>query len=441
VAELALAVAQAQTAGANGHSHGRLFAPMTVEQLEDEAALDSAISVAGLAPPRTGEPEQVLLTGATGFLGAYLLHDLLKTTDAIVHCLVRAGDAASGLQRLRQNLATFGLWDEGNAGRIVPVLGDLAHERLGLTAAGFDGLATSIDVIYHNGAMVNFVHGYAAHKPANVLGTQAVLRLAATERVKPVHFVSTLSVFHTLTHADGRAFREDDDLAQVGVPYGGYAQSKWVAERLVAQAGQRGLPVATYRPGPISGNSRTGAWNKGDFVASLVQVCLAMNAVPRLDLPADIVPVDYVSGAIVALSRQPTDFGRVYHLCNPRPAPFASIVDWARSRGYPLRSLPFEAWQAELLGLAAQFPANINSPFLPLIEDVTLEQVFMPRFACDNTLAGLAETDIVCPPLDAELLNRYLDHLMRRGLVPRPSAFPEGSAPGSLSLAAETELA
>jgi hypothetical protein len=110
-------------------------------------------------------------------------------------------------------------------------------------------------------------------------------------------------------------------------------------------------------------------------------------------------------------------------------------------RGYPLRRLPFEAWQAELLNLAAQYPGAINSPFLPLIEDVTLEQVFMPRFACDNTLAGLAGTGIACPPLDEPLLDRYLDHLLRRGLVPRPPSFQGAADPGTLALATETEPA
>jgi len=440
IAGLTLAVEQALLAppngtgpGSNGNPnnngagrHGsRLFGTPSVAALKAEATLDESINIEGLEPARLGAPAHILLTGATGFVGAFLLHDLLYNLPAAqVHCLVRAPTPEAGLERLRRNLATYRLWDDTLAARIVPVLGDLTTPRLGQSEAEFDALAEQIDVIYHNGAMVNFVHGYAAHKPANVGGTTTVLGLATRRRVKPVHFVSTLSVFHTPTHPGQRQLREDDDLEAIGTPYGGYAQSKWVSEALVRQAGARGLPVAIYRPGSISGSSRTGAWNTDDFIGSLLKLCLTLNSVPDLDLGADVVPVDYVSGAIVALSQQPRAYGKIHHLSNPSPLPFEKVVAWARGRGYPLRVLPFEGWQSEVLGLAARFPANLNSPFLPLIEDVSLEQVFMPRFDCTNTLTGLAGTGVACPPLEPALLDMYVTHLVETGFLPRPSAAP-----------------
>jgi amino acid adenylation domain-containing protein/thioester reductase-like protein len=339
---------------------------------------------------------------------------------ASIHCLVRAPDPAAGLLRVRRNLEAYGLWDERLAPRIIPVLGDLAQPTFGLEAAAFSRLAAQTDVIYHNGAMVNFVHTYAAHKPANVVGTTTVLRLAALERAKAVHFVSTLSVFHTPSHPGGRVYTETEDLVAVGAPYGGYAQSKWVSEHLVAEAGRRGVPVVIYRPGSIGGHSRTGAANADDLLGSLTRLCLALNCVPELDLNADVVPVDYVSGAIVALSRQPESFGKVFHLANPSPLPFPQVVAWLRQRGYPVRQVSFAEWQAELLSLAARFPASVSSPYLPLVEEVSLEQVFMPRFDCANTLAALQGTGLVCPPLDSALLGLYLNRLMQTGILPMP---------------------
>jgi thioester reductase-like protein len=352
-------------------------------------------------------------------MGAFLLHELLRASPAVIHCLVRAPNPAAGLLRVRRNLEAYGLWDEKFNTRIQPVLGDLAQPRFGLDQAAFDDLAATVDVIYHNGALVNFIHAYAAHKPTNVTGTETALRLSTRRRVKPLHFVSSLSVFHTPNHPGDRVFSEDDDLDVVGAPFGGYAQSKWVSEKLVAQAGARGLPVAIYRPGPITGHSRTGVSNTDDLVGSLTRVCLALNCAPDVDLSADLVPVDYVSAAIVALSRQRELTGRIYHLANPQPLPFRQIIDWMAGRGYTLRRLPFAEWQAELLSLAERFPASVSSPYLPLIEEITLEQVFMPRFDSTHTLAGLAGTGIACPPLDAVLLDTYLDHWTGTGLVPR----------------------
>ncbi|MCC7358230.1 MAG: amino acid adenylation domain-containing protein [Anaerolineales bacterium] len=427
VAGLAQAVEQARSAAAagNGHNgHGsRLFGALTVADLKAEAVLDPSLTVAQREAAHAAAPTQLLLTGATGFVGAFLLHELLQAWPAAqVYCLVRAPSREAGRERLRKNLSNYHLWDETLATRIVPVLGDLSQPQLGQPDDAWADLAEQIEVIYHNGAMVNFVHGYAAHKPANVGGTETVLRLAFRRHAKPVHFVSTLSVFHTATHPGQRRLLESDNLEAIGAPYGGYAQSKWVSEALVRAAGERGLPIAIYRPGSISGSSRTGAWNTEDFIGSLLRLCLMLNSVPDLDLGADVVPVDYVSSAIVALSQQPASLGRIFHLSNPAPLPFARIVEWARGRGYPLRVVAFDAWQAELLRLAAQFPANIGSPFLPLIEDVTQEQVFMPRFDCANTLAGLAGSGVACPPLEPALLDMYLDHLTKTGFLPRPGA-------------------
>src|SRR6185503_14871844 len=145
-------------------------------------------------------------------------------------------------------------------------------------------LAATVDVIYHNGALVNFIHAYAAHKPTNVTGTETALRLATRRRVKPLHFVSSLSVFHTPNHPGDRVFSEDDDLDAVGAPFGGYAQSKWVSEKLVAQAGARGIPYAIYRPGLVSGHSLTGAWNTQNLISSMTRVCMLLGSVPDLNV-------------------------------------------------------------------------------------------------------------------------------------------------------------
>ena len=252
------------------------------------------------------EPGNILLTGATGFVGAFLLHDLLRMTSARVHCLLRAEDVEQGYLRLKRNLDVYSLWNESFAERIKPVIGDLGEPQLGLSADDFERLANQVDLIYHNGAMVNFVYPYRAHKASNVLGTQEVLRLASQTRLTPVHVVSTLSILYSGGINDGRVLHEDADLDQVGAPFGGYAQSKWVAEKLVMQAGARGIPVAIYRPGLVSGHSLTGAWNTDNLISSMTRACVLLGSVPNLDVTVNIVPVDFVSAAIIHLSKDPS---------------------------------------------------------------------------------------------------------------------------------------
>src|SRR5205085_442557 len=104
-----------------------------------ETTLDPAIRPDGLAPP-TAEPTSILLTGATGFLGAFVLDELLRQTRARVICLARAGSDAEAAERVRRNLRGYGLDAAARSDRIVPLAGDLARPLLGLSPGRFDTL-------------------------------------------------------------------------------------------------------------------------------------------------------------------------------------------------------------------------------------------------------------------------------------------------------------
>nr|WP_282202311.1 non-ribosomal peptide synthetase [Kitasatospora fiedleri] len=140
----------------------------------------------------TGPLGRVLLTGATGFLGAYLLAELVRSTPATVECLVRAGSDREAGQRLRTALERYGLWTPQLAARTVALAGDLARPRLGLDEERFARLAARTDAVFHSGAAVNLTYPYEELRPANVTGTEEVLRLAARSGRAAVHHVSTI---------------------------------------------------------------------------------------------------------------------------------------------------------------------------------------------------------------------------------------------------------
>ena len=268
--------------------------------------------------------------------------------------------------------------------------------------------------------MVNFVYPYSAHKASNVLGTQEILRLASRGRLKPVHHVSTLSILHNGDHDDGRVYCETDDLDQTGAPFGGYAQSKWVAEKLVMEAGARGIPYAIYRPGLVSGHSRTGAWNTDNMISSMTRACLLLGTAPDLDVVANIVPVDFVSAAIIHLSKQPENWKQVYHLENPSPLHLDPLLECLNAEGFQPRKAPFEEWRSQLFKAVAYMESGGWEPYLPLIEELEEKQIFMPRIDLTNTLAKLEGSGIVCPPVDGQLLNTYIQAFIAHGLVEVP---------------------
>jgi thioester reductase-like protein len=393
--------------------------------LEAEAILDRNIQPESPLQS-TCQLNNIFLTGATGFLGAFLLYELLQDTQAKIYCLVRAETIESAQHRLQSCLQSYLLWEESFSSRMIPVVGDLSQPLLGLSQPQFQALADEIDIIYHNGAWVHHTLPYSSLKAANVLGTQEVLRLACLSKVKPVHFISTKSVFAETDSQKVQIIREQERLDPNRLPIGGYAQSKWVAEKLVTIARDRSLPVSIYRIGAIGGHSQTGVFNTNDFLYKFIQGCIQLGSAPVGTTMLDIMPVDYVARAIVSLSKQPASWGE-FHLVHPQPTSVDVLFDQLCSRGYSIQRLPYDQWRAMLLKIAESSPDHPLYAIFSLFatnrsggsHSATLQ------FDCQNTLTRLAETSIVCPPIDATLLNTYLSYLMQNGFLDAPTQCSE----------------
>lgn len=387
-----------------------------VDLLRAEARLPADLAV---PPGRLAAPARaVLCTGATGFLGAYLLADWLAHSTATMHCLVRAETPAAALDRVRANLRRYGLWRPEYAARLIGVPGDLGAPRLGLSDGDFAELGERLDAVVHNGGVVNFVAPYSALRPANVGGTLEVLRLASTGRPSAVHLVSTLGVFVTPSHS-GTLVREGDVPADCdGLP-DGYNASKWVADTLVRAARDRGLPVSVHRPARITGDAGSGLGNTDDFFSRLLKTCVQLGAVPEIDDPADLAPVDYVGAGIGHLTRAgaTTD----HHYYNNQTMSYAALADALASFGYPVTSVPYPRWRAALLDR----PDAALARLAPLF-DVETPVRTQPDFDCTGTEATLAAAGITCPPADERLLHTYLSAFVAAGFL----APPPGSVHG-----------
>jgi amino acid adenylation domain-containing protein/thioester reductase-like protein len=400
--------------------------------LNAEAVLDPSIHPGALPLVSTEsscEPSSIFLTGATGFLGAFLLHELLQQTQAEIYCLVRAKSLEDASQRLRNNLDRYDLWSDAIGSRIIPVVGDLSSPRLGLSNEQFQILASTIDIIHHNGGLVNFVYPYSVLKAPNVLGTQEILRLACHTKVKPVHFVSTAGVFSPAAYGDVPVVREQDALDRTEGLYG-YTQSKWVAEKLLMAAQERGLPTCIYRPYWIEGHSQTGVSNEADFLRSLIKGCIQLGIAPDWEMRADIVPIDYLSQALVYLSKQQPSFGKAFHLSNPRSMSWNQLVAWMQEFGYPIEHVSYQDWMAAVIDRVT--PDNALHPFLAfLCEKIPEQQKTVPELYfgakslnldCQNVNDGLAGTTIVCPAVDHQLLSTYFSYFIRTGFLTAPLA-------------------
>lgn len=398
-----------------------------------EATLPDDIQPDIGTPANSTDPEAVLLTGATGFLGAYLLHETLAQTNATVYCLVRAKDTASAQQRIQKNLDHFSLWQPALAHRIVPVPGNLSKPQLGLSTDQFQYLADTVDIIYHNGAMVNFMHPYTVMKATNVTATETIIRLASRSKVKPIHFLSTLGVFSPIAYEDNQLIVEDDEPSNPSGLYG-YTQSKWVAEKLLTIAQQRGIPSTIYRPAWIEGHSKTGVCNSNDFLRGLIKGCIQLGLAPDWPMGIDVVPVDYIGKAIVHFSCHQTANGQTYNFVNAQAIDWNQLVDWIDTYGYPLKRIPYRDWLDLIKADVKPGSDNALAPFLAFLTelspeyDMTIPEMYFKaqglRFEkqkLNRALEGWADPY----PAVLDVLPAYFDYFIRSGFLAPPAAVPK----------------
>ncbi|KAI0419391.1 enterobactin synthetase component F [Xylaria grammica] len=395
--------------------------------LETDSILPAQFQPHSTDMKRLSEAETVLLTGTTGYLGAFLLHTLIETTTAHVICLVRFTDVsedrnqAGGMARVRGNLLDLGLWNDSMLERIEILPANLSRTRLGLSPDAFDELASRVQVIIHSAATVNLVYPYAAMRGANVVGTREIVRLAC-QAGATVHHISTNGVLPNSIEG----WDEDSMVAIGDVPeklLDGYGQTKWVAEQLILAAAERGLPARIYRPGTISGHSTSGSSNTYDLLNALVVESLQLGHAPNVDgWYAEMTPADFVSKAILSIADIANTKQRIFHLGDPNPLPTKELFVILGELGYPTKPLGWEDWVAlwnEQRGSGPGdkiFTVDILRRGMPTIEALKWVTVLKDP----KTAPLLAESGLKRPEIDSKLFQTYTRHFCARGWLPRP---------------------
>ncbi|OSX63506.1 hypothetical protein POSPLADRAFT_1180438 [Postia placenta MAD-698-R-SB12] len=400
-------------------------------------------SYLSIAADYTSRPLTIFLTGATGFLGAFILRDLLSRPERVrkVICLVRAPDSGKALERLRDAASGRGVWDEEwiQQSRLEAVKGDLDQELFGLDRPTWTRITNEADAVVHNGALVHWVYPYERLRPANVIGTLTALELAATSKPKLFVFVSSTSAIDTeyyvqLSDSLSReqnslgGVPEDDDLegARLNLKTG-YGQSKWVSEKLLFEAGRRGLNGHILRPGYVVGDSLSAVTNTDDFIWRMVKGCIQLGLVPDINNTVNMVPVDHVARctALAALAPLPSprDTLSVLHVAaHPRPT-FNDFLSSLARYGFTTERCEYLVWRRQLERHVMEVQDNALFPLLHFVLDDLPTSTKAPELNDTNMRALLAphvhETNRT---VDDELMGRYLAWLVRTEFLPPPSA-------------------
>ena len=437
-----------------------------LDYAKDAQVLESELPASFMRATPAGEPRVVLLTGATGFLGAYVLADLLdKRRNHVqkVYVHVRANDAGSAQRRLRDALAGRGLWREAweQEGRVQAVVGDLSKPHLGLNDEDWAHLAKEVDVIVHNGALVHWVYPYSKLRAANVLSTMAVMRLANEGRPKSVAFVSSTSALDTeyyirFSDTSAQGVLESDPLnGSASDLKSGYGQSKWVAERLLMAAASRGLAAVIIRPGYVVGDSKTAVTNTDDFLFRLIKGSAQLGLIPDMNNTINMVPVDHVarvtSLAGLAAIQWPENHqthAAVFHVTSHPTIRYNEFLGALIEYGWNVRPVEYLEWRTALenhvLASAAAGNTGLDAdsnalfPLLHFVLDDLPTSTKSPELNDANTTKLLTEAhelDVV-RGVDVPLVGLYLSWLVAVGFLPPPASksartlptLPEGAA-------------
>lgn len=343
--------------------HGRGATEIHASDLTLDKFIDAdTLANARKAAPPADEVRTVLLTGANGYLGRFLCLEWLERMSAVggrVICIARGQDATAAYKRIA---AAFDSGDvelkqhfEQLAAKHLEVLaGDIGEPDLGLSYGDWQRLATSVDVIVHPAAFVNHVLPYQQLFGANVVGTAELIRLALTQRLKPIHNVSTVAAAML---PDGVMDEEADvrtvtPVRRLGASHyaDGYANSKWAGEVLLRDAHERfGLPVAVFRSDMILAHSRfKGQINVPDMFTRWLFSVVVTGLAPRSFYTGDLakahydgLPADFSAKAIATLGASAREGYRTYHVVNPHDdgVSLDRFVDWAIAAGYPIRRI------------------------------------------------------------------------------------------------------
>ncbi|KAM0747505.1 large subunit of L-aminoadipate-semialdehyde dehydrogenase [Meredithblackwellia eburnea MCA 4105] len=408
------------------------------EYSDDAELLTKALRASYDKPVVANGPQVVFLTGGTGFLGAFILRDLLSRKDRVkkVICHVRAKTVDAAIERLRESGEGRGAWNENwvKEGLVEAVVGDLEAAHLGLSDADWSRVASEADIIVHNGALVHWIYPYAKLRKANVLATVEVIELAATTKPKALSFVSSTAVIEKgvyvrmsddIVQKGGRGVPESDNLdaAKTGLTQG-YGQTKWVSERIILEAGRRGLAGGIVRPAYVVGDSKSAITNTDDFLWRLVKGCIQLGNIPDIHNTINMVPVDHVARITSVLALQaPTEPLRVHHV-TARPNPrFNDFLGALSLYGYKVEKTEYLPWRTLLEQHVLKVQDNALFPLLHMVLDDLPTSTKAATLDDTNTIALLrASGEIESMTVDDKQMGLYLAWLVAAGFLDAPAA-------------------
>jgi len=381
--------------------------------LDEEAFLEEEIK--GLQKDEADyTSSDVLLTGATGFVGRYLLAEIFEKSEDDVYCVVRAKSVEEGFKRIKKSLCEYKLWKASYEKRLHVVIGDLAEKNLGIQEDIYKNLCEKIVKVYHSATYMNHLASYEYLKDVNVGGLKELLRFSSTSRAKKIEYISTIAV---LNDTSVETLDEVSSLHnQTHYKSSGYAATKYVAEEICLVAQQRGIDINIYRLGLITGDFITGKNDESQWFQQLLEAGMTLTSffhIEGFEIP--VTPVDFVVASIYALANSKHK-NEVFHISNDKPLGLGDLHYLYNKIGEELSYVSLSEFIQRLKTYNANNAPLTITTFLMKYFDydegafLALEKEALKQkstLSMAITLESLQDLGIEFPEISSELIQKY----------------------------------
>ncbi len=374
--------------------------------------------------------QNIFLTGATGVLGGRLMKDILEATRSNVYCLVRAKDINQATKRLKELLKAYDpllKLEDAFGKRVIPVLGDIVSDKLGMTDEDYIELAEKTDMVIHCAAKLSLIGLYEEVKDVNVKGTQNCIEFALKTEQKYLTFISTHGIMGDRWLEPCEPLTEKALVLGQGFENMGYQKSKFDAEIKVRLAGKKGLKWNIIRAGNIMGDSVTGTYpfdvtNVVGVYYDLFRTAIELKYAPDSRLYLDVTPVDYLSSGIIYLCTSRKTVFETYHVTNPHYTLWPEVYGLVRDYGYDISIIDNDEY-LEIIKNQSETSEGNTSVIVELtrFNPMFRKSIIGSSYADNSYTTDILESaGIVCCKTDSDLIKTYIDYCIKIGYFKAP---------------------
>ncbi|PWY89644.1 acetyl-CoA synthetase-like protein [Aspergillus sclerotioniger CBS 115572] len=323
------------------------------------------------SPSLVTSNKSVVLTGATGSIGAHTLYKLLNDdTVSVVYCLTRRSQPEEAITNTLTQKSLSVL--PHRLQKIVALTSSLEKPDLGLGPSMLAQMRQSVSLIIHSAWPVNFNLPLTSFEP-HIKGLHNLINFSLSVNLPDpavLLFCSSISTaLDSSSPVDETPITDLTSALEMG-----YGRSKLIGEKLISNARKSGARTYSLRIGQVSGHSKKGLWNDSEAIPLMIRSALTLHALPALDMTCSWLPVDKLACSILELAKAcsinsldshwddttPTDDDSIYNLCNSRVFTWSSLLSTLKQSGFAFKTVPFHTWLQLLRESEARGEEEIN---------------------------------------------------------------------------------